>query len=85
MFLFNEFEMIDMGKLSYFLGLQFHQTSLGIILHQQKYMREILKRFNMLGCNPAVTPIEVNAKLEKNMEEEPLDSTLFKKVVGSLR
>jgi len=74
-----------MGKLSYFLGLQFHQTSLGIILHQQKYMREILKRFNMLGCNPAVTPIEVNAKLEKNMEEEPLDSTLFKKVVGSLR
>lgn len=39
----------------------------------------------MLGCNPAITPIEVNANSEKNMEEEPLDSTLFKKVVGSLR
>ncbi|RDY08728.1 hypothetical protein CR513_07007, partial [Mucuna pruriens] len=59
-------------------------TSKGIMLHQRKYVSEVLRRFNMIGCNSAAAPIEMNVKLEKN-SEEVVDKTLFKQIVGCLR
>ncbi|XP_024640654.1 uncharacterized mitochondrial protein AtMg00810-like [Medicago truncatula] len=50
-----------------------------------KYAYDILKRFNMLSCNPASSLAEVNLKLVINEDEELVDPTLFKKMVGSLR
>ncbi|GAU35215.1 hypothetical protein TSUD_204910 [Trifolium subterraneum] len=81
----SEFDMTDMGKLSYFLGLQFDETAQGILLHQKKYVKELLLKFNMLGCNPAVTPIEVNPRLELDDTGENVNSTLYRQMVGSLR
>jgi len=81
----NEFEITDLGELSYFLGMEFIRTKKGIILHQRKYVREVLKMFRMLEFNPAASPIEANLKLEKGGEEEKVDATLFKQIVGSLR
>ncbi|GAU37611.1 hypothetical protein TSUD_365320 [Trifolium subterraneum] len=81
----SEFDMTDMGKLSYFLGLQFDETAQGILLHQKKYVKELLLKFNMLGCNPAVTPIEVNSRLELDDTGENVNSTLYRQMVGSLR
>ncbi|GAU36409.1 hypothetical protein TSUD_38770 [Trifolium subterraneum] len=81
----SEFDMTDMGKLSYFLGLQFDETAQGILLHQKKYVKEILLKFNMLGCNPAATPIEVNLRLELDETGENVNSTLYRQMVGSLR
>ncbi|XP_027190520.1 secreted RxLR effector protein 161-like [Cicer arietinum] len=81
----DEFEMTDLGKLSYLLGMKFAKTEEGVLMHQKKYAREILRRFNMADCNPASIPMEINAKLEIEIEEKLVDSTLFKQVVGSLR
>ncbi|PNX67781.1 hypothetical protein L195_g055811, partial [Trifolium pratense] len=39
----KEFEMVDLGHISYFLGIEFQKTSEGLILHQRKYANEILK------------------------------------------
>jgi len=39
----------------------------------------------MLNCNPSSTPDEPGLKLEKDPEEELVDATEFKKLVGSLR
>lgn len=44
----NEFEMTDLGYLSYFLGMEFTRTSEGLFLHQSKYATDLLKRFRML-------------------------------------
>src|SRR4051812_23482341 len=58
----------------------------GVVLDQRKYVKEILKRFKMDGLkNPASSPVEPNLKLEKNREEDKVDVTLFKQIVGSLR
>ncbi|GAU42259.1 hypothetical protein TSUD_327370 [Trifolium subterraneum] len=81
----NEFEMTDLGTISYFLGIEFLNTSKGLMLHQRKYAGEILKRFNMTDCTPAITPMETNLKLEKNENEDAIDPTMFKQIVGSLR
>ena len=39
----KEFEMSDLGKLSYFLGMEFQMSKQGMVLHQRKYFKEILK------------------------------------------
>ncbi|KAK2417383.1 putative mitochondrial protein [Trifolium repens] len=81
----DEFEMSDLGRLNYFLGLEFLYGSNGIVLHQRKYIADVLKRFHMESCNEADTPMEANLKLSKNENEQAVDATLFKQVVGSLR
>ena len=39
----------------------------------------------MLNCNPSSTPAEPGLKLEKDPEEELVDATEFRQLVGSLR
>ncbi|RZC15548.1 Copia protein isoform B [Glycine soja] len=80
-----EFEMTDLGLLSYFLGMEFKKANELLIMHQQKYTTDLLKRFQMMSCNPASTPVEPGLKLVKDESEKSVDSTLFKQVVGSLR
>ena len=43
----KEFEMSDLGDISYFLGIEFYKTSRGLMMHQRRYAGEILKRFVM--------------------------------------
>lgn len=80
-----EFEMSDLGEMSYFLGMEFESTKSGIFMHQSKYASDILKRFKMSECNPISTPIETGTKLRKDGEEEAVDAKMFRQLVGSLR
>jgi len=80
-----EFEMTDLGTLSYFLGLEFVHTHKGVFLHQKKYAHEILKRFQMERCNEAAVPVLPGLKLTEEKEAEVVDGTLYKQIVGSLR
>ena len=43
----SEFEMSMIGELSYFLGLQITQSSEGLFMSQNKYLKEMLKKFQM--------------------------------------
>ncbi|CAH9104519.1 unnamed protein product, partial [Cuscuta europaea] len=81
----SEFEMTDIGGLAYFLGMEFVQTKDGILIHHKKYAEDILERFEMKNCNPAVTPCETNLKLGNNEEGKPVNPTIFRQMVGSLR
>ena len=80
-----EFEMTNLGILSYFLGLKFAYTKRGIFMHQKKYISEVLKKFNTMECNPTETPAELNVKLVRSENEASVDGTLFRQIVGSLR
>ncbi|PNX79017.1 putative copia-type protein, partial [Trifolium pratense] len=77
----SEFEMTDLGKLSYFLGMEFVKVQDGIVRHQQKYINELLEKFEMNGCNSISNPSERNTKLDECSNEEKVDSTMF----GTLR
>ena len=39
----------------------------------------------MIDCNPSITPVEVVLKLDNTSNDEPIDPTLFKQLIGSLR
>ena len=55
--------MSIMGELNFFLGLQIKQTSNGTMIHQQKYIKELLKQFGMKSAKPIDTPISPSTRL----------------------
>ncbi|WVZ90049.1 hypothetical protein U9M48_036382 [Paspalum notatum var. saurae] len=56
----REFEMSLMGELQFFLGLQIKQGLEGTVVHQAKYTRDILKKFEMGDSKPMMTPMSTN-------------------------
>ncbi|KAE8676439.1 hypothetical protein F3Y22_tig00111614pilonHSYRG00169 [Hibiscus syriacus] len=56
------FQMKELGQLKHFLGLEVDRTHEGIFLCQQKYAKDLLKRFGMLECKSTSTPMEPNIK-----------------------
>ncbi|PNX61025.1 putative copia-type protein [Trifolium pratense] len=77
--------MTNLGGLKYFLGLEFTKTKDGMLIHQRKYVSDILKRFNMMNCNPANTSMKTASSLSNDDEGSNVNSTLYKHMVGSLR
>ncbi|XP_031271425.1 uncharacterized protein LOC116129835 [Pistacia vera] len=58
-----EFDMTDLGEISYFLGVEVHQAPNGIFVCQRKYAYEVLKKFSMDNCKPLDTPLVQSQKL----------------------
>ena len=73
----SEFDMTNLGILHYFLGFEFMHIQKGIILHQRKYTGE--------NCNTTPVLVMPNLKLIEELDEKPVDATLFKQIIGSLR
>ncbi|KAM1541869.1 hypothetical protein ACFX15_011235 [Malus domestica] len=80
------FELKDMGRLTYFLGLQITYKSNGDIgVNQSKYVKDLLHKAGMDSCKPASTPCKPHTPLLLN-EGDPLsDPTLYRSIVGSLQ
>ena len=74
--------MKDQGKLNYFIGIDFHITQGCVKLSQNKYIRRVLKRFNMSNCKPRATPCELKMDLSNN--SDPVDSRKYHEIIGSL-
>ena len=55
----SEFEMSMIGELSFFLGLRIIQSSKGLFLSQEKYLKEMLERFHMEDSSSVSTPMVV--------------------------
>ncbi|KAM1125408.1 hypothetical protein ACFX2B_040210 [Malus domestica] len=60
-YLKSEFEMKDLGKTKYCLGLQIEHCANGILFHKSTYIEKILKRFDMDKVYPLSTPIVVHS------------------------
>lgn len=80
----KEFEMSMLGELSFFLGLQIHQTEKGIFISQTKYIREMLKRFRMEDCHLVSIPMVTGCKLSKEDESPIVNSTYYRSMGGIL-
>ena len=79
-----EFDMTDLGRMKYFLGIEVLQKADGIFITQRKYAQEILERFNMDQCNSVHNPVVPGFKLTKDEGGVEVDSTVYKQMVGSL-
>ncbi|XP_073526294.1 uncharacterized protein [Phyllobates terribilis] len=56
----------------------------GIQIHQQKYLREIRKKFGMDNSKPHHTLVSTCTKLDANLNGPKANETLYRGMVGSL-
>jgi hypothetical protein len=57
------FAVKDLGRLNYFLGVEVHHTSTGLVLTQHKYIHDLLLCTNMDTSNGVSTPMLPTDKL----------------------
>jgi hypothetical protein len=80
----REFDMTDLGKMRFFLGIEVLQKSDGIYICQRKYALEVLRRFGMMESNSVGSPIVPGFKISINEDGNTVDETYYKQLVGSL-
>jgi hypothetical protein len=81
----DKFQMVDLGKLRFYLGLEVEQRSNGTMVSQGAYALKILKAAALAGCNPSHTPMEQCLKLSKSSTAPAVDPTEYWRIVGALR
>lgn len=81
--LLNSFDMRDLGKLNYCLGMNFEQNNGIVSVNQTTYIENLLNKFGMQGCKKAETPMEVGLKLPKADSKDQVDKP-YQNLIGSL-
>jgi hypothetical protein len=51
---------------------------------QDKYLKDILKKFDIENYKPNKTPMTTNAHLNLDLEGKPVDQSLYRSMIGSL-
>nr|GEY83131.1 hypothetical protein [Tanacetum cinerariifolium] len=74
----DKFQMISMGELTFFLGLQLNQKDDEIFISQDKYVAEILRKFGFTDVKSASTPIETEKPLLKDPDDEDMDVHIYR-------
>ncbi|GKB18716.1 putative ribonuclease H-like domain-containing protein [Tanacetum coccineum] len=80
----DKFQMSSMGELTFFLGLQVQQKEDGIFISQDKYVAEILKKFNYTDVKSASTPVDLEKPLVKDRDADDVDVHLYRSMIRSL-
>lgn len=83
-FLSQQFEMKDLGPLSYFLGLEVSTGPDGYFLSQAKDASDLLSRAGLTDSKTVPTPMEPNVRLTPADGAPLSDVTLYRQLVGSL-
>ena len=80
----KNFKVKQLGPLKYFLGIEFAQSSEGILMTQQKYILELLEETKHTHCHTSETPIEVNHKLTILETDPQVEISSYQKLIGKL-
>ena len=77
----SKFEISLVDELTYFLGLQFKQTSNGTFISQTKYAK------NLFGLEFVIhhrTPVGTHTKISQDKSDKNVDQTLYRSMISSL-
>ncbi|GJT08802.1 putative ribonuclease H-like domain-containing protein [Tanacetum coccineum] len=80
----EKFQMRSMRELTFFLGLQVQQKKDGIFISQDKYVVEILKKFEFTEVKTASKPMETQKPLIKDEDGKEVDVHMYRSMIGSL-
>jgi hypothetical protein len=76
--------MSMMGELTFFLGIQVKQTKQGTFVHQAKYTKDLMKKFNMVELKPMSTPMSSATLLGPDEDGEAMDQREYRSIIDSL-
>jgi len=80
-------QMEDLGELHFFLGIEVERNRDERLLNinQIKYLKEILKRFQMEECKPIGVPLDPKMKLQRNANgNDESKGFPYQQAIGSL-
>ena len=80
----KKFEMSMEGELKLFLGLQIKQMKNGIFISQEKFAKDIIKKFDLTEAKPMKTPMQTNGHLDLNKTGKAVDLKEYRSMIGSL-
>ncbi|GJS61412.1 putative ribonuclease H-like domain-containing protein [Tanacetum coccineum] len=80
----GEFEMSAMGEMTFFLGLQVKQLPDGTFISQDRYVKDMLTKFDMESVRTATTPYEAAKTKLKDETDPPVNVHLYRSMIGSL-
>nr|GEW05697.1 hypothetical protein [Tanacetum cinerariifolium] len=78
----EKFQMSSMGELTFFLGLQVKQKQDGIFISQDKYVTEILKKYEFTKVKNASTLMKTQKPLLKDKDGEEVDVYMYRSLKG---
>jgi hypothetical protein len=76
--------MSMMGELTFFLGIQVKQMKQGTFVHQAKYTKDLMKKFNMSKLKPVSTPMSSAASLGPDEDDNAVDQREYRSMISSL-
>jgi len=76
--------MSMMGELKFFLGIQVNQFKNGVYVHQTKYTKELLKKFELEDCKVMNTPMHPTYILSKEDTGTKVNQKLYNGMISSL-
>jgi hypothetical protein len=80
----SEFQMSMMGELTFLSGIQVKQTKQGTFMHQAKYMKDLMKKFNMVELKPVSTLMSTTTSLGPDEDGEVVGQRYYRSTIGSL-
>jgi hypothetical protein len=80
----SEFQMSMMEELTFFLGIQVKQTRQGTFVHQAKYTKDLMKKFNMAELKPLSTSMNSATLLGPDEDGETMDQREYRSMIGPL-
>ncbi|XP_060201949.1 uncharacterized mitochondrial protein AtMg00810-like [Lycium barbarum] len=83
-FLDSQFKIKDLSTLNYFLGIEVYYTASGLLLHQKKFIRDLLQKYNYNIVNPVACPLDLSIKLKADMGDTLAFPEFYRSLVGKL-
>jgi hypothetical protein len=80
----SKFQTSMMRELTFFLGIQVKQTKQDTFVHQAKYTKDLMKKFNMAELKPVSTSMSSVASLGPDEDDEAVDQREYRNMIGSL-
>ncbi|GJT26857.1 retrovirus-related pol polyprotein from transposon TNT 1-94 [Tanacetum coccineum] len=79
----QRYEISMMGVLTYFLGFQIKQSKRGISINQEKYVKDLLKKYDINGSS-VKTPMAPSSNLGPDLSGKDVNETQYRGMIGSL-
>jgi hypothetical protein len=80
----NEFQMSMMEELTFFLGIQVKQTKQDTFVHEAKYAKDLMKKFNMGELKPVSTLMSMVTVMDPDENGKAVDQREYRSMIGSL-
>jgi hypothetical protein len=80
----SEFQICMIGELIFFLGIQVKQIKQGTFVHQAKYTKDLMKKFNLAELKPVSTSMSTTTLLGPDEDGEAVDQRAYRSMIDTL-